>query len=136
MQSLNYAAFISIYFTLTITVENIINKNKTIVDYHPLLSDPLFNPATLLDSAARIIQSNQCTIEERQKRIQCFDVLPDEKYSVPLGNTIQMKCIILNQYGKVQWRAKKILLGKLNVYKILFIYMFNCVVVYLLLLCF
>ncbi|VDP97268.1 unnamed protein product [Trichobilharzia regenti] len=79
---------------------------------HPLLSDPLFDPTILTDSAARVIQSNRCTTEERQKRIQCFDVLPAEQYAIPLGHTVNMQCVVLNQHGKVQWRAKKILLGK------------------------
>ncbi|CAH8503026.1 unnamed protein product [Heterobilharzia americana] len=65
----------------------------------------------LSDSAARVIQSNRCTTEERQKRIQCFDILPAEQYAIPLGHTVNMQCVVLNQHGKVQWRAKKILLG-------------------------
>ncbi|CAH8477795.1 unnamed protein product [Schistosoma turkestanicum] len=78
---------------------------------HPLLSDPLFDPSILTDTAARVIQSNRCTTEERQKRIQCFEVLPAEQYAIPLGHTVNMQCVVLNQHGKVQWRAKKILLG-------------------------
>ncbi|KER31563.1 hypothetical protein T265_02206 [Opisthorchis viverrini] len=78
---------------------------------HPLLSDPLFDPSILTIDAARVIQSSACTPQERQDRIQCFDVLPQDQYSVPLGNTVNMQCVVLNQHGKVQWRAKKILLG-------------------------
>ncbi|OON15698.1 hypothetical protein X801_08496 [Opisthorchis viverrini] len=77
---------------------------------HPLLSDPLFDPSILTIDAARVIQSSACTPQERQDRIQCFDVLPQDQYSVPLGNTVNMQCVVLNQHGKVQWRAKKILL--------------------------
>ncbi|CAH8517451.1 unnamed protein product [Schistosoma haematobium] len=67
--------------------------------------------SVLSDTAARVIQSNRCTTEERQKRIQCFEVLPAEQYAIPLGHTVNMQCVVLNQHGKVQWRAKKILLG-------------------------
>ncbi|VDP66379.1 unnamed protein product [Echinostoma caproni] len=79
---------------------------------HPLLSDPLFDSSILTDDAGRVIQSSECTPQERQNRIQCFDKLPDEKYAVSLGNTVNMQCVVLNQHGKVQWRAKKILLGE------------------------
>ncbi|CAL8095078.1 unnamed protein product [Calicophoron daubneyi] len=63
------------------------------------------------DDAAKITQSRRCTPEERLKRIQCFDVLPEEQYAVSLGSTVNMQCVVLNQHGKVQWRAKRILLG-------------------------
>lgn len=79
---------------------------------HPLLSDPLFDSSILTDDAGRVIQSSECTPQERQNRIQCFDKLPEEKYAVSLGNTVNMQCVVLNQHGKVQWRAKKILLGE------------------------
>ncbi|KAA3672460.1 uncharacterized protein DEA37_0001673, partial [Paragonimus westermani] len=72
---------------------------------------PLFDPSILTDDAARVIQSSKCTPQERKDRIQCFDVLPEDQYAVPVGSTVNMPCLVLNQHGKVQWRAKNILLG-------------------------
>ncbi|VEL35731.1 unnamed protein product [Protopolystoma xenopodis] len=84
---------------------------------HPLFSDPHFNRSLLIslfssDDAARIVQSERCTSDEIEQRIQCFSELPEEHYAVPRGNTVDMRCTVLNQFGKVQWSAKKILLGR------------------------
>nr|VZI36606.1 unnamed protein product [Spirometra erinaceieuropaei] len=63
-----------------------------------------------LTSAARVSQSELCTEEELTKGTQCMKVLPEANYSYPQGYTVDMLCVIANQHGKVQWRAKAVLL--------------------------
>ncbi|CAH8547458.1 unnamed protein product [Dicrocoelium dendriticum] len=71
----------------------------------------IFSYWTPTYDAAHVVQSSRCTAEERKNHIQCFEVLPEEQYSAPLGSTVNMQCVVLNQHGKVQWRAKQVLLG-------------------------
>ncbi|VDK69101.1 unnamed protein product [Dibothriocephalus latus] len=69
-----------------------------------------------LASAAPVSQSELCTQEEMANEIQCMQVLPEASYSYPRGYTVDMHCVIANQHGKVQWRAKSVLLANTSIY--------------------
>nr|AKN21722.1 NPHS1-6 [Schmidtea mediterranea] len=79
---------------------------------HP---DQSFDDSDLTDSemssGAKIKQSIECTNEEIVNRIQCFQEIPKPVYEVAQGSAATLRCIVRNQYGKVQWRAVPVLLG-------------------------
>ncbi|KAL3318239.1 hypothetical protein Ciccas_003100 [Cichlidogyrus casuarinus] len=52
-----------------------------------------------------------CTPDQIKKQTQCFLEVPAEVYEISQGDMVRMRCRVMNQKGKAQWRAKNMFLG-------------------------
>nr|AKN21719.1 NPHS1-3 [Schmidtea mediterranea] len=58
-----------------------------------------------------VTQSQKCSARELKNYIQCFKEIPLTDYYVLINDSIAISCVVNNQHGKVQWRAKNLVLG-------------------------